>query len=72
MADYVRRCGRAENEGLKKMAKGDITGAMSLIRYTCCVPGHGGNGIEYQQSSNGVLSLPKQTLDEAVAEILKG
>jgi hypothetical protein len=54
------------------MAKGDITGAMSLIRYTCCVPGHGGNGIEYQQSSNGVLSLPKQTLDEAVAEILKG
>jgi hypothetical protein len=31
-----------KNEGLEKMAKGDFTGAMSLIRYICCVPGHGG------------------------------
>ena len=59
-------------EGLEKVAKGDYTGAMSLIRYINCVPGYGGNYLEYQQSANELLSLPKQALDEVVAEILKG
>ena len=58
--------------GMEKMAKGDFSGAMSLIRYINCVHGHGGNYIEYQPSANELLSLPKQTLDEAVAEIVKG
>ena len=58
--------------GLEKMAKGDFSGAMSLIRYINCVPGYGGNYIEYQQSANELLSLPQQALDEVVAEILKG
>jgi hypothetical protein len=57
--------------GLEKMAKGDFTGAMSLIRYINSIHGHGGNFIEYKESANELLSLPKQTLDEVVAEILK-
>ena len=59
-------------EGQEKMAKGDFSGAMSLIRYINCVPGHGGNYMEYQESANELLSLPKQTLDEVVVEVLKG
>jgi uncharacterized protein YjiS (DUF1127 family) len=58
--------------GLEKMAKGDFSGAMSLIRYINCVNGHGGNYIEYEQSANELLSLPQQTLDDVVAEILQG
>lgn len=58
--------------GFEKMSKGDFSGAMSLIRYINCVDGHGGNYIEYRKSANGLLSLPKQTLDEVMAEILKG
>lgn len=58
--------------GMEKMSKGDFSGAMSLIRYINCVDGHGGNYIEYEESANELLSLPKQTLDEALAEVLKG
>lgn len=57
--------------GFEKMSKGDFSGAMSLIRYINCVDGHGGNYAEYQETANELLSLPKQTLDEALAEILK-
>ena len=57
--------------GLEKMSKGDFSGAMSLIRYINCVDGHGGNYIQYRKSADNLLSLPKQTLDEVVAEILK-
>ncbi len=58
--------------GSEKMAKGDFSGAMSLIRYINCVDGHGGNYINYVESADELLSLPKQTLDEALAEVLKG
>lgn len=58
--------------GMEKMSKGDFSGAMSLIRYINCVEGHGGNFIQYEQSANELLSLPKRTLDEVVAEIVKG
>ena len=57
--------------GMEKMSKGDLSGAMSLIRYINCVNGHGGNYAEYEESANKLLSLPKQSLDEVVAEILK-
>ena len=60
-----------KKSGFEKMSKGDFSGAMSLIRYINCVSGHGGNYIEYQESANELLSLPKRTLDEVVAEILK-
>lgn len=60
-----------KKEGLEKMARGDFSGAMSLIRYINCVQGHGGNYIDYEQSANELLLLPKQTLDEVVVEVLK-
>jgi len=56
--------------GLEKMSKGDFSGAMSLIRYINCVHGHGGNFAEYEESANRLLSLPEQSLDEAVTELL--
>jgi len=58
--------------GMEKMSKGDLSGAMSLIRYINCVEGHGGNFIQYEESAKELLSLPKQTLDDVVAEIVKG
>ena len=57
--------------GMEKMSKGDYSGAMSLIRYINCVHGHGGNYMEYRQGANELLSLPTQTLDNAIAEVLK-
>ena len=57
--------------GMEKMSKGDFSGAMSLIRYINCVNGHGGNYIHYEESANGLLSLPKQTLDEVMTEIVQ-
>lgn len=58
--------------GLDKMAKGDFSGAMALIRYINCVDGHGGNYALYEQTDNELLSLPNQSLDEAIEEVLKG
>ena len=57
--------------GLEKMSKGDLSGAMSLIRYINCVHGHGGNYAEYEATANTLLSLPKESLDAAVARVLK-
>lgn len=59
-----------KNSGLEKMSRGDFSGAMSLIRYINCVTGHGGNYAEYETTANKLLSLPKETLDEAVAKII--
>jgi len=58
--------------GLEKMSKGDFSGAPLLIRYMNCVDGHGGNYMNYKEGANELLSLPKQTLDEVVGEIVKG
>jgi hypothetical protein len=58
--------------GLAKMASGDFTGAMSLIRYINTVEGHGGNFATYKESANELLSLPKLDLDEVIAGIVKG
>ena len=58
--------------GLAKMASGDFSGAMSLIRYINTVEGHGGNFVTYRESANELLSLPKLDLDEVIAGIVKG
>jgi len=58
--------------GSEKMSKGDFSGAMLLIRYINCVDGHGGNYMTYKEGANELLSLPKQNLDDVLAEILKG
>lgn len=59
-----------KEEGLEKMAKGDFAGAANLIRYINLTPGHGGNYMEYEEGANELLSLPKETLDEAVARFV--
>ena len=58
--------------GREKMSRGDFSGAMLLIRYINCVHGHGGNYAEYEETANALLSLPKETLDASVAELLEG
>lgn len=58
--------------GLEKLSKGDFMGFMELIRYINCVDGHGGNYMLHEEGANELLSLPKQNLDEVVAEIVKG
>ena len=57
--------------GLEKMSKGDFSAILTLIRYALCVDGHGGNYMLYEEGANELLSLPKQNLDEVVAEIVK-
>lgn len=57
--------------GLEKMANGDFSGALSLIRYINCVHGHGGNFAEYEECANRLLELPEESLDEAVVELLR-
>ena len=61
-----------KKKGFEKISQGDFSGAMSLIRYINCVDGHGGNYAEYRETANELLSLPKQTLDEALAKVVKG
>ena len=58
--------------GLKKLSTGDLSGGPLMIQYMMTVAGHGGDYALYQETSNELLSLPKQTLDEAVAEVVKG
>jgi hypothetical protein len=58
--------------GLEKIANGDFSGFALLPRYINTVDGNGGNYMLYQEGANDLLSLPKQSLDEVVAEIVKG
>ena len=55
---------------LEKMSKGDHSGVVCLIRYVNCVPGYGGNYAEDRGTANGVLGLPKATLDEEVRKLV--
>ena len=52
--------------GLAKMAAGDHSGAMSLIRYINTVEGHGGNFATLKENANELLGLPKLELDEVI------
>ncbi|KAE9365829.1 isoflavone reductase family protein-like protein [Stipitochalara longipes BDJ] len=57
--------------GTEKVASGDFSGAMLLIRYINCIEGHGGNFAQYEKTSNELLSLPKDNLDDVVAQIVQ-
>lgn len=61
-----------KKEGLEKIAKGDLSGAAHLIRYINLNDGYGGNYMQYKEGANELLSLPKESLDEVVARIVKG
>ena len=56
--------------GLEKMSKGDHSGVVSLIRYVNCVHGHGANYADNGGTANGVLGLPRATLDEEVRQLV--
>jgi len=58
--------------GLEKVKKGDFSGAPFLIRYFNCVEGHGGDYSKYENMSNELLSLPKESLDEVVLQVVRG
>jgi hypothetical protein len=57
--------------GMEKMSQGDFRGTMSLIRYINTVDGHGGNYALYEETANELLALPKESLDEVLAAIVK-
>ena len=59
-----------KRSGLEKMSKGDHSSVVSLIRYVNCVAGYGGNYTEDRGTANGVLGLPKATLDEEVRKLV--
>ena len=59
-----------KRSGLEKMSKGDHSGVVPLIQYVNCVHGHGGNYAEDRGTANGVLGLPKATLDEEVRKLV--
>ena len=59
-----------KRSGLEKISKGNHSGVVSLIRYVNCEPGHGGNYVEDRGTANGVLELPKATLDGDVRKLV--
>ena len=61
-----------KKEGLERIAKGDLSASMLLVRYIVSVKGHGGNYAEYQETANELLELPKETLEGAIEAIVKG
>ncbi|MCJ1475488.1 hypothetical protein MMC13_004151 [Lambiella insularis] len=61
-----------KKEGLDKFSKGDFSGVMQLLCYGIFVNGHGNNYTKQEGGANELLSLPKQTLDEVITEVVKG
>ncbi|KAF7918016.1 hypothetical protein BELL_0721g00010 [Botrytis elliptica] len=58
--------------GMEKMEKGDLSGAMGLIRYINSVKGYGGDYTEYEEMSNELLGVQKEDLDKVVRGIVEG
>jgi hypothetical protein len=56
--------------GFEKLSKGDQTGLYSLLRYLNLVEGHGANFATYRETSNELLSLPKENLDAAILDLI--
>ena len=44
---------------------------MMLIRYWNAVGGHGGDYMLYKEGHNELLGLPKESLDDEVAKLMK-
>ena len=57
--------------GLELSARGDMKGMMMLIRYWNAVGGHGGDYMLYKEGHNELLGLPKESLDDEVAKLMK-
>ncbi|KAF7935807.1 uncharacterized protein EAE98_002027 [Botrytis deweyae] len=58
--------------GMEKIEKGDLSGAMGLIRYINSVKGYGGDYTEYEEMSNELLGVQKEDLDKVVRGIVEG
>lgn len=57
-------------DGMEKVAKGDFSGAMKLIRYINSVNGHGGNFALDHPIDNELLSLPREDFEETLRKIV--
>lgn len=57
--------------GQEKMAEGDPSGFPLLIQYVNYVEGYGGNYAQTRETANDLLRLPKESLDEIVADLVK-
>ncbi|KAE8391573.1 isoflavone reductase family protein [Aspergillus alliaceus] len=56
---------------LEKISKGNYSGISALMRYMTCAKGHGGDYMDYEESSNELLSLPKECLHENLARMIR-
>ena len=56
----------------ERLAQGDYEGAsIQQIRQILLIEGYGSDYTRYRETSNKLLSLPEQTLDELIMEMLK-
>ncbi|GFF81019.1 hypothetical protein CNMCM8927_009018 [Aspergillus lentulus] len=56
---------------LEKLAKGNYSAIPVLMRYITCVKGYGGNYMDTDESANKLLSLPTESLHEALAGLAR-
>ena len=61
---------KQREEGMQKMANGDFSGVMQLIRYINCIAGHGGDYAKFRESSNGLLKLPEEHLETTLRRVV--
>lgn len=60
-----------KRQALEKLSQGNYSGLPTLMRYVTCVEGHGGDYMTYEESANGLLSLPKERLEGALGKMVK-
>lgn len=60
-----------KRQALEKLSRGNYSGLPTLMRYITCVKGHGGDYMTYEESANGLLSLPKERLEDALGKMVK-
>ncbi|KAJ5544758.1 hypothetical protein N7535_006856 [Penicillium sp. DV-2018c] len=60
-----------KRQALEKLSQGNYSGLPTLMRYITCVEGYGGDYMTYEESANGLLSLPKERLEDALGKMVK-
>jgi hypothetical protein len=55
----------------EKLSRRDYSGLPTLMGYVTCVDGYGGDYMQYEESMNDLLSLPRESLDSALKKMVK-
>ncbi|KAJ6058175.1 uncharacterized protein N7446_007758 [Penicillium canescens] len=55
----------------EKLSRRDYSGLPTLMGYVTCVDGYGGDYMQYEESANDMLSLPRESLDSALKKMEK-